>query len=89
MALGEGVALGGGEREGDGVGDTVHAVAGEHAAQEEGGLAYVPTGQLVALKAQAEAPAGLYAPVGQGVAFTEDSGQKEPAGHGKGAPEEQ
>ena len=37
----------------------VHAVAGEHAAQEAGGLAYVPTGHVDALYAQEVAPAVL------------------------------
>jgi hypothetical protein len=68
---------------------TVHAVAGEHAAQAAGAFAYVPTGQLVELKAQVVAPAGLYAPAGQGMALIEDSGQYEPAGQRTGAPEAQ
>ena len=38
---------------------TVHAVAGEHAAQDAGALANVPTGQVVAVNAQEVAPAAL------------------------------
>jgi hypothetical protein len=37
----------------------VHAVAGEHAAQDAGALAYVPTGHVVAVNAQEAAPAAL------------------------------
>ena len=43
---------------------TVHAVVGEHAAQDAGELAYVPTGHVAAVYAQEEAPAGLKEPTG-------------------------
>ena len=45
----------------------------------------VPAAQDV----QAAAPAALWAPAGQGEGFTEEGGQKEPAGHSTGAPEAQ
>ena len=50
-------------------------MAGEHAAQEAGALAYVPAGQVVAVYAQEGAPAGLNAPAGQGMASTVERGQ--------------
>jgi hypothetical protein len=54
---------------------TVHAVAGEHAAQAAGALAYVPTGHVDAVYAQEVAPAGLKEPAGHAMAFTVESGQ--------------
>ena len=45
---------------------TAHAVAGAHAAQAAGALAYVPTGHVDAVNAQEVAPAELKDPAAQG-----------------------
>ena len=48
-------------------------MAGEHAAQEAGALANVPTGHVDAVNAQEEAPAALKEPPAQGVHAVEDT----------------
>ena len=67
-------------------------MAGEHAAQEAGALAYVPTGHVDAVKAQEAAPVVLKDPAAQGVHAAEDVAPVEveyvPAGqavHAEGA----
>ena len=60
----------------------MQAVAGEHGAQEAGGLAYVPTGHEAAVNAQEVAPAALYAPAGQLKHDGAPAALKVPAGHG-------
>ena len=68
----------------------MHAVAGEHAAQEEGGLANVPTGHVAAVYAQVAEPWGLKAPPAQGVQFAADVAPDDaelvPAGQGDATP---
>ncbi len=59
---------------------TTHAVAGKHATHAAVPFAYVPAGHVVAVYAQDGAPAGLYAPAGQGAHDEEDTALAVPAG---------
>jgi hypothetical protein len=47
----------------------------EHAVQDAGAAAYVPTGHVEEVYAQVAAPAALYAPAAQGTGFVEERGQ--------------
>ena len=62
-----------------------------HAAEEVAPVEveYVPAPQRVHVAFEAAPVADDHVPAGQGMGFTEERGQKEPAGHSAGAPEAQ